>query len=175
MLDRFQQKAIRKTIAKRVAAKQVQPSFAPIKSVLLVLNNENVGAKNAFSSLHDNLGVAKQEVHVLEYIGKLAKGEEPATNQILKKDFGMHGNIKRNPKPEALAANYDLVIGYYHATNVYLDRVLAEFNSAFIVGAQGVDSQLADLLISSKPEDHHIFIAELCKYLQVLQLTLHAK
>ncbi len=175
MLDRFQQKAIRKTIAKRVAAKQEQSAFATIQNVLIVVDQENIAAQEAFSGIHDKLGIAKQAVHVLEFVGKFAKNQEPAANQILKKDFGMHGNIKRTPKPEVLALNYDLVIGYYHTSNVYLDRVLAEFNTAFIVGAQGVDSQLADLLIASTPEDHHVFIAELCKYLQVLQLTLQAK
>lgn len=174
MLNRFKYKAIQKKISRSLNRVGNSDSFRKIDSVLVLTDATQSIQDLPTEHLASLLGINPNEIKTVEFTIKKNKKQELLPNQISKESFSIQGNFKGQAKPEILKEQFKLVIAYYQA-NSYLDGVLLEQQNAFKAGLSGADGRLLDLVIASPLDKPEIFINELVKYLQVLQLTLQYK
>jgi hypothetical protein len=89
-------------------------------------------------------------------------------NKINNKHFSWKGEIHNKNANEFLETPFDVLVGYYHTKNNYLDLMISKCNAKFKVGFKEIDNRLFDLLIDVDPLNTTVIKKELVKYFRVL-------
>ena len=89
-------------------------------------------------------------------------------NQINNKDFNWKGEIQNQNAREFLERDFDVLVGSYNGKHRFLDLLVSESKAKFKVGFKDADPRLYDLLIAVSTNDLPTFIAELKKYITLL-------
>ncbi len=86
------------------------------------------------------------------------------------KSFGVGGTIKGSSLNDFISKEYDVLINFYAESRLELDYIAAASRAKFKVGFSTIDHRINDLIIGTPSEDINLFIAELKKYLKILQI-----
>lgn len=90
-------------------------------------------------------------------------------NHFSEKDFNWLGNIEQKSLKKFIDEPFDLLIGYFHKNNIYLETTVLQSNATFKVGFSNVNQKLYDIEISEIPSNINSFLSELKKYLILLK------
>ncbi len=87
-----------------------------------------------------------------------------------KKSFSFNGSVKSTSLQEFIDKDYDVLISFYAEDKLELNYVAVASKAKLKVGFAEVDNRINDLIIGSATSDINLFIAELKKYLKILQI-----
>lgn len=124
-----------------------------------------------FETLYDianDLGLQRKDVRIFSFLELQHNAPSFQQNQINNKDFNWKGKISCLNAREFLEVPFDVLIGYYNKSHIFLDMMVSSSRAKFKVGMKGADKRLFDLLISVDTENNMAFKTELKKYLKIL-------
>lgn len=168
MFEKFKRKSLRKQIQKNLLKRDLSQVNSTVKTIGFLVDEVSF---TDFEKLYDfskTLGVQRKDVKIFSFVPYQKKAPSLRQNQINNKDFTWGGKITNESAKEFLANPFDVLIGYYKGTHVFLDMMVSESVAKFKVGVMGSDERLFDLLIAVEVAKTEAFKGELKKYLTVL-------
>ena len=85
------------------------------------------------------------------------------------KDFSWNGTLKSKEVNNFLDTDFDMLIDYTKAHNIYNKYFATKSKAKFKVGYANIDDRLYDLMIAVENEEINQFNNELVKYLKILK------
>ncbi|WP_442902266.1 DUF6913 domain-containing protein [Flavobacterium sp. C4GT6] len=163
---------LKKNIKKCLA--QYKPTGMPqrvFKVGLLMDEALFTGKKNALSEI-TKYGIKEENISLLVYSkGVSPKNEAQMEYRAYSRKFvSAGGNFVKEPVASFVSAPFDLLISYYNADNPLLMLATLESQAKFKVGLASADSRLNDFTIAVEPAKYKEYMAELFKYLKILNI-----
>ena len=112
-------------------------------------------------------GIKEDDISLLLYHDKDKKRDINFASFSLK-GVSWKGIIDNQDVVDFKARNFDLLISYYDVEKVPLLLVTQRSQAGFKVGFSSIDKRLNHLMIETTAENSSVFIAELFKYLKIL-------
>jgi hypothetical protein len=109
-----------------------------------------------------------QNIKILLFKNVVKKTEQSEFPVFSYKDLRWNGTFEKLEITDFIAQKFDLLINYYDTEKMPLSSVSAQSNAIFKVGFSSVDKRLNHFMINTPAENYEIFIAELFKYLKIL-------
>jgi len=97
------------------------------------------------------------------------KSDKDSFKYFTQKDINWQGNFVEPSFQKFLDQPFDLLIGYFDASNLYLEMAVLQSKASFKVGFSNVNKDLYKLEISEKAKNLNTFLSELKKYLKILK------
>ncbi|CAM1367072.1 conserved protein of unknown function [Tenacibaculum soleae] len=167
MINRLKQKSIQKIYNKTIVKKSVKnKEERKIKKVAILLDNESL-ENIVLANLSNKLSFVKENITVLIY-REFSKKEEVLPKFFTNKDIGMKASLKSDNLKNFVKNDYDLLISYIKAPNLYTNMVTLLSQASLKTGFAGVDDRLYDLVISDEGFNEAVLNQELKKYLTIL-------
>lgn len=168
MLKKLQKIFLKKNIDKNLLNRDISSINDQLHSIgFLVDEDMNIDLENIYDISND-LGLQRKDVKIFSFSEVKTKTPSLHQNKINNKDFTWRGEINNQNASEFLETPFDVLIGYYHHHNDYLDLLVSKSKAKFKVGFKGVDDRLFDLLIDVDPNSITDIKNELIKYLRIL-------
>ena len=137
-----------------------------IKSVA-ILTTESISSKIALQAIIEtDFKVKNVKIYSLKKLDKL---EADSFKYFSTKDINWKGIYTEPSFKSFLNEPFNLLIGYFDETNLYLENAVLQSKATFKAGFSGVNSKLYELEISEKTNNVETFSSELKKYLQILK------
>jgi hypothetical protein len=168
MFKNLRYRSLQKKTERNLKVRDTSQVNAPLKT-LGFLVDENVTTD--FEALYEfwrDLGIQRKDVKVFSFVEVKKKLPTLRQNQIQNKEFSWKGEIHNQNAREFLDVPFDVLIGYYHGTNQFLNLMVTESKAKFKVGAADADDRLFDLLIDIKLDKIAEFKTEFVKYMKIL-------
>ncbi|GGH00299.1 hypothetical protein GCM10011416_18450 [Polaribacter pacificus] len=166
---KFKEQSIRKKFEKQLqtalqnhttSAKQVQKvgilAFDELSSVIDITRLLEEGLENA------------KHFHLFSY-RPYDKNAPKSYKHFSEKDINRRGEFTDPSIQQFLETPFDILIGFYNHSNLYLEMATLQSKAMFKIGFAGVNDQLFDLVISENPLKTESFISEIVKYLTLLK------
>ncbi|MCL7763122.1 hypothetical protein MPF19_06800 [Polaribacter sp. Z014] len=132
-----------------------------------ILTTESVASKiDVQAKIESILGVRNTKIYSFKKYSKLDEG---SFKYFSEKDINWKGDYTQPSFNSFLEEPFDLLIGYFNETNLYLENAVLTSNATFKAGFSGVNSKLYELEILGETEHLEAFLLELKKYLQILK------
>lgn len=165
------------TLAKRRIAAAIERTFSgsekQIQRIGIILDSEKEYLKESFHSLKKDLGLPETHFQIV-----VCENEKETINVFhglvfSRKDLSWSGKIRNGELTAFARQERDVLICYTEADNKLADLLVSVTNADLKVGRREEVSSagLFDLVISTGFEDVEVFIAELKKYLKILNKT----
>jgi hypothetical protein len=113
-------------------------------------------------------GINLNAIETLSFFDRIKKGDTPDCCHYTRKDISASGTFEKAKVADFINKKFDMLISYYDVEKAPL--VLATINSraTFKVGFGTIDKRLNNFTIASQAEKYTEFVAELFKYLKIL-------
>lgn len=121
-----------------------------------------------FYEIAKDLGLQQKDVKIFSFLEVKTKTPTLQQNKINNKHFTWRGDIHNQNAEEFLEIPFDVLIGYYHNSNIFMDLLVSKSKAKFKIGFAGTDNRLFDLLINIDPLRIEDVKNELIKYLKIL-------
>ena len=172
ILKGLKRNAIRKNVETYLGKREVRPqSISSLKTLAVLIDASQSVNIVSLLKLANELGVKSERLKVMGYKEnqkEVDNNEEAA--YYSGKSFGVNGAIKSKSLQEFINEEYDVLINFYEEDLIELNYVAAASKAKFKVGFAAVDNRINDLIIGATTNDTNLFIAELKKYLKILQI-----
>ncbi|NND87688.1 MAG: hypothetical protein HKM28_00410 [Flavobacteriaceae bacterium] len=168
VLKRIKKRSIRKSIEKNLQERDVSLRNAPLKTIGFLVDETQFRELDALHKVGRSLGLQSKDVTTFSFVTFQKKAPSLRQDQIHNKDFNWKGNITNNNASEFLKKDFDVLVGFYHGSNPYLDAMVSESKAKFKIGLKGGDERLFDLLMDVSLQDISLFEKELIKYMKIL-------
>lgn len=155
-------KAIRK---KQPIVKQTKDG--PIENIGVLIDEETYLKNDVEYLLQSILGIDSNSIQIL-VMRKFKKKDKPSDIHFTVKDFGWVGEINNPNLQKFIDTPFDLLINFDAYNNLYIKYLTLISNGDFKVGYSKTDDRLYNFMIVHKEDDLKTFIAELKKYLKIL-------
>ena len=139
-----------------------------IQSVGLLLDEGAFFEKNALLEELVRNGIQKHQIKVLIFKDKINKHEVFDAPFFCSKDLTWSATFNKLEVNAFLDQHFDLLINYYDVEKTPLLVVSNASNANFKVGFTSVDERLNHFMIKASVGDCSLFVAELFKYLKIL-------
>ena len=139
-----------------------------IQSVGLLLDEGAFFEKNALLEELVRNGIQKHQIKVLIFKDKINKHEVFDAPFFCSKDLSWSATFDKLEVNTFLDQHFDLLINYYDVEKTPLVVVSNASNANFKVGFSSVDERLNHFMIKASVGDYSLFVAELFKYLKIL-------
>ncbi len=142
-----------------------------------VVNTIGVLADETYFTNKDNFineiakyGIKKENVSILVYKKRILGKEAKTANYsyYTRKNITAGGSIKKEEAINFLDTPFDLLISYYDTEKLPLMLATLQSQAKFKAGFASVDKRLNSFTISMEADKYKEFIAELFKYLKIL-------
>ena len=168
MLKRFQKIFLKKSIDKNLENRDVSKINDQLHSIGFLVDEEINIAFESFYEISKELGLPEKDVKIFFFSEVKTKTPTLHQNKINNKHFSWKGKIHNKNANEFLETPFDVLVGYYHTKNNYLDLMISKSNAKFKVGFKEIDNRLFDLLIDVDPLNISGVKKELLKYFRTL-------
>jgi hypothetical protein len=139
-----------------------------IKSILLLIDESEKEYSQEFIREINTYSNQNFEINVLVYKAKIKNGSVINIPFFTSKNISFRGKFNGETLTSFMNSNYDLQINYFGNKTNLVSYVSNQTKAHFKVGFSSVDYRLNDLIIETKIDNTKEFIAELFKYLKVL-------
>lgn len=139
-----------------------------VRRVGLLLDESYVDSREGIVSELTAGGIAPGSIAILAFRNKIKKNETFDYPVFSMKDISWAGGIAKKEVTDFTAQHFDLLISYYDIGKTPLMLVTQESKAAFKVGFSTVDKRLNHFTITTVAEKYQIFVAELFRYLKIL-------
>lgn len=161
-------KSLESQIAKRISkAKEVNA----IQHLAILIDASQSVNVLSLLKLANELGVKSDRMKIMGYKEdqkEIADDKDAAYYND--KSFSVNGAIKSQSLNDFVNKEYDVLINFYNEEKLALNYVAAASKAKFKVGYANIDHRINDLVIGQTDDDLNLFIAELKKYLKILQI-----
>lgn len=168
MLKRLQKIFIKKSIDKNLENRDVSKINDQLHFIGFLVDEEINIAFETFYEISKELGLHEKDVKIFFFSEVKNKTPTLHQNKINNKDFSWKGKIHNKNANDFLETPFDVLVGYYHNKNNYLDLMISKSNAKFKVGFKEIDNRLFDLLIDVDPLKISVIKKELLKYFRIL-------
>lgn len=111
------------------------------------------------------LGTRNARIYSLR---KFSKTDEFSYKHFTENDINWKGKFTQTSFQIFLEEPLDLIIGYFHVNNIFLETAILQSKAQFKVGFSGVNPNLYEIEISEKTENIVAFTSELKRYLKII-------
>lgn len=158
----------KKNVKKRLLNVKHNSSNNYIKKVgLLIDESYFLERAKLINELVQN-GIQNQNIELLVFRDKIKKNEIFDYPVFSSKDMTWNGAFDKEQITTFTNANFDLLISYYDVEKAPLLLVTLNSKADFKVGFSSIDIRLNQFMIDTNAENYKIFVAELFKYLKIL-------
>ncbi len=164
-------------VAKRRMAAAIKRSLSgeekQSQRIGVILDRDDEGLKNKFLRLQEDLNLRDTNFQVVVCKDEGQKGDEFQGLVFTRKDLGWNGKIRNGEITGFAQREMDVLISFTETDNKLAALLVSVANAGLKVGrTEGSSSAgLFDMLISTGFGEVDIFIAELKKYLNILNKT----
>jgi len=172
ILKGFKQNALKKSIESYInKRKPTGKKIVAIKTLAVLIDASTSVNVLSLVKLANELGVKSDQLKVMGY-KEDQKEMDAATDAAYYNDksFGVNGSMKSSSLKEFVNMDYDVLINFYAEDKLGLNLVAAASKAKFKVGFAEIDNRINDLVIGGVPGNTNLFIAELKKYLKILEI-----
>lgn len=172
ILKGFKQNALKKSIESYIKKRQSPAKkIAGIKTLAVLIDASTSVNVLSLVKLANELGVKSDQLKVMGYKEDQKEiADDPDAAYYNDKSFGVNGAIKSTSLKDFVQKEYDVLINFYSEEKLGLNLVAAASRAKFKVGFAEVDNRINDLVIGGVPGNTNLFIAELKKYLKILEI-----
>ncbi|QNJ99237.1 DUF6913 domain-containing protein [Constantimarinum furrinae] len=168
MFKNLRHKSLQKRTDKNLKIRDVSQVNAPLKTLGFIVDEKLTTDFEFLYEYWRELGIQRKDVKVFSFVEVKKKLPTLQQNQIQNKEFTWKGEIHNQNAREFLDVPFDVLVGYYHGTNKFLDLMVTESKAKFKVGAANADDRLYDLLINITLDKEDAFKSEFVKYMKIL-------
>ena len=168
MFEKLKRKYLKKQTEENLKKRDLTLRNAPLKTLGFLIDENIIHDLDTLYNFSKDLQLHRKDVKVYSFREVKKKLPTLVQNQINNKDFSWRGDINNQNAKEFLDIPFDVIIGYYHGKNEFLDVMMSKSKSKFKVGFKGGDERLYDLLMDINPNNIEDFKLELIKYLKIL-------
>lgn len=166
-------KLIKNFSAKRILKKSslnVKPDETAnkVESVGILIDETDFDKKDDLVMELVTSGIDLNNIEILSYKNKYKKKDDITCSHFSSKDITWLGTIEKDNVKQFKSKKFDLLISYYDVTKTPLLIVTHRSKARFKVGFSSVDSRFNHLMIDINMKDYKTFMAELVKYLKIL-------
>ncbi len=164
--------AIKKRIESHLQKREGKSTtVSGIKSMGVLIDASKPVKILSLLKLANELGVKSDALKIMGYKEDPKVVEEDQdTSYYSENSIGANGSLKSNSLQEFVNADFDVLISFYKEEKLELNYIAAITKAKFKVGLSTIDHRINDLVIGTPIEDTDLFIAELKKYLKILQI-----
>ncbi|WP_236548039.1 DUF6913 domain-containing protein [Polaribacter septentrionalilitoris] len=167
-LTKLKEKNIRRQFNKKLSNSKGQTvnSQKIIQSVGILTTDEISSKMDILKELETILGVRNVKMYSYR---KFNKTDEESFKHFSEKNINWKGEYVQENFQSFLEQPFDLLIGYFNTSHLYLECAVLQSNARFKVGFSNVNSDLYQMEISNNLEEIKSFFTELKKYLIILK------
>jgi len=125
------------------------------------------GKEALIQELVDN-GIARNAIETLSFMERVKKGQVPDYAYFTRNDTSVTGVFEKEDAAAFINKPFDLLISYYDVEKPSLLLATIKSRAKFKAGFSTVDNRLNSFMIASQAEKYKEFVAELFKYLKIL-------
>lgn len=137
-----------------------------ISSVGILTTEALSSNQNLQAQVERILGVKNAKIYSFR---KYHKTNEVSYKHFSEKDINWKGEYTEPSFHSFLEEPFDLLIGYFDSSNLYLEMAVLQSNATFKVGFSNIREALFDITISESTLHVDAFLQELKKYLVILE------
>lgn len=157
--------AIAKNKIARLKSSSSQEFLLPVRSVVIVLDSQNLSNLSALMKLKRELKLEDSKFQIVLFEDKNESFPEFEGLSFTKKDFNVFGNFKSTELIKFADNHIDLLITFAKEKTLYVDLFIASCKAGLRVGRHIDNEEILDLIIRSGDEVD-VFVSELIKYLK---------
>ena len=167
-LGKFKEQFLSKNFHKKL--KEIPDVRIPISkeihSVAILTTDECSKELDLVSEVKNNFNSVRN-VHIYSY-RKFKSSDSVTYKHFTERDFDWKGKVKDPSFENFLENPFDLLIGYFHEKNLYLEVATLKSNASFKIGFANVNDKLFDIVVNEDPVKIDSFIKVIKKYLELL-------
>jgi len=147
-----------------------KPTASPdkIATVGLLIDETYFTNKEALIEELTANGINRNAIETLSFLERIKKGQLPNCCHYTRKDISVNGNFEKGDVADFINKPFDMLISYYDVEKPPLTLATIKSKAKFKVGFGGTDKRLNNFMIASQAEKYKEFVAELFKYLKIL-------
>jgi hypothetical protein len=152
-----------------VLAKTDVCRFVPvhkIKSVGILACEDLTSAADLQKEIEAVLGVGNTKIYSLR---RFSKADAFSYHHFTERDVNWKGQFTQKSFHIFLDEPFDLLIGYFHRRNIFLESAVLQSKAQVKVGFSNINSKLYEIEIVQKDAHLKSFIGELKKYLEIIK------
>lgn len=159
---------LKKIIRKSLIDYKPIPSDDIVKTVGVLIDESYFSDKEALIDLLAANGILRKDIKTLSFKERVKKKENITTPYFLRRDISPEGEFVKPEAAEFINTPFDLLISYYDLEKPALALATIKSKAKFKAGFATVDKRLNHFMIGTVAEKHDEFVAELFKYLKIL-------
>jgi hypothetical protein len=159
---------LKKTLKKSMRNVQDESLYSPIIKVGLIIDESNFLGTAALKKEIISNGILEKNIKVIVYRDVLKSNEVYLEPTFGLKDLNFKSEFTQQPINEFISEEFDLLINYYNEEKLFLLLLTNSSKAKFKVGFSTVDKRLNHFMINIDLDNYKGFIAELFRYLKIL-------
>ncbi len=165
-------RALKKGLETELKKRKPNTGIKQLNTLAVLIDASNGVNIVSLVKVADELGVKSANLKVVAYKEDYneKEGNLGEANYFNDKGVGNTGAIKSGFLQDFLSKEYDVLINFYTENNLLINYVAAASKAKFKIGFGEVDHRINDLVIESANGNTNLFIAELKKYLKILNI-----
>ncbi|MEW5675777.1 hypothetical protein ABGT15_05650 [Flavobacterium enshiense] len=147
---------------------KLEMSEEKIQSIGLLVDETYFSKEKELISQIVNSGIPESKIEILIYKDKIKKKETFENASFSRMDVTISGDFSKSEVGDFISKPFDMLISYYDIEKPVLTLVTLKSRAKFKVGFSTIDKRLNNFMIGTIAENHKEFVAELFKYLKIL-------
>ena len=157
-----------KLIKKSLSNVKISVTESKVKTVGILFDETYFHEKEALVQSLISFGLDANNVSTLVYKHVIKKNETFDYPTFSHKDLSWKATFENSAVKDFVAQRFDLLINYYDMPKSPLLAASNQSKAVFKVGFASIDKKLNHFIINTTAEKHELFMAELAKYLKIL-------
>ncbi len=167
-LNKIKEFWTKKIVKKRLLNVKHLATNTIIKKVGIVFDETYFYEKDALIAELIKNGIQKENISSLVFKDVVKKNETFDSPFFSYKNLSWIATIDKKEVSEFIHQDFDLLISYYDIEKSSLLLVTHLSKATFKVGFASIDKRLNHFMVDTNAENYKIFVAELFKYLKIL-------
>lgn len=160
--------SLKKIVKKRIQNYKAVAATGKVTTVGVLLDETYFSNKQELIKQLISNGIAANAIETLSFKSRVAKGEVVDCCCYTRSDINNSGTFTKDEAAAFINKPFDLLISYYDVSTPPLVLATIESKALFKAGFVTTDNRLNNLMIKSQAENYVEFVAELFKYLKIL-------
>lgn len=160
--------SLKKIIRKSLAAYKPVANQDVVNTIGILIDETYFSGKDSLIKDLAANGFRTESIQTLIFKDRIKKKEVMDCCHFTRKDIGVDGSFTKEDVAAFINTPFDMLISYYDVEKAPLVWATLQSKARFKAGFAAVDKRLNHFTINTVAEKHEEFIAELIKYLGIL-------
>lgn len=167
MFEKLKQKSILKQTSKVLNKRDTSNRNVSMKTLGFLVDETLCHDFEKLKTFSKECNLKYKDVRIFSYKEIKKKLPSLVQNQTNNKDFSWRGEINNQNANEFLEIPFDVMVGFYSESNVFMDLMMAKSKAKFKVGFGQTDPRILDLVLHVEASNFKAFKSEFIKYLKI--------